>query len=197
MAQPSTTAPPRPVDTGAAPPAGRVATDTAPAPAPAEGTPSWLRWTSWLTLAIPIGGLAISFALQWGDRAPGQTWQEVLYANSLGWLVGAFLCITAPPHLFFPAPIARSIGWAPSPFQWELGVACVGLAIAGIMAGGQPRPFALATIIVFTTFLWGCAIGHVRSAIRDRNFSVNNVGPIFFYDVLGPALLIYLYAATA
>jgi hypothetical protein len=158
--------------------------------------PPWTSWISPLVVIVPVAGLLVSCAFQWSGRAPGETWQQVVYANSLGWLVGAFLCMTAPPHLFFPAPIARSIGWAPSPFQWELGVASAGMAVAGIMAGGQPRSFALATIIIFTVFLWGDAVGHIRSMAQDHNFSVNNAGPIFFYDLLAPAALIYLYAAT-
>ena len=162
----------------------------------AGDTPPWLCWLSPLVVAVPVVGLAVSFATQWGGRAPGETWQQVLYANSLGWLVGAFLCMTAPPHLFFPAPIARSIGWEPSPFQWELGVASAGMAVAGIMAGGQPRSFALATIVIFSVFLLGDAVGHVRSMARDHDFSINNAGPIFVYDVLAPVVLIYLYAAT-
>ncbi len=173
-------------------PTGSHASDSAPDGA----VPSWVRWMSPLVVIVPVAGLAISVALQWGGRSPGETWQALVFANAVSWLVGAFLCMTAPPHLFFPAPIARSIGWAPSPFQWELGVASAGMAVAGIMASGQPRAFSLATIIIFSVFLLGDAVGHVRSAISERNLSINNVGPIFFYDVLAPAFLIYLYAAT-
>ena len=32
--------------------------------------------------------------------------------------------------------------------------------------------------------------------IKARNFSPGNAGPIFWYDVLVPLLLIYLYVAT-
>ena len=76
--------------------------------------PPWTSWISPLVVIVPVAGLLVSCAFQWSGRAPGETWQQVVYANSLGWLVGAFLCMTAPPHLFFPAPIARSIGWARS-----------------------------------------------------------------------------------
>jgi hypothetical protein len=162
-----------------------------------EAIPPWVRWLSPLVVIVPVAGLAISVAAQWGGRSPRETWQDLVFANALGWLVGAFLCMTAPPHLFFPGPIARSIGWAPSPFQWELGVASAGMAVAGIMASGQPRSFSLATIIIFSVFLLGDAVGHIRSAVAEHNLSINNVGPIFFYDVLAPVFLIYLYAATS
>jgi hypothetical protein len=159
-----------------------------------EAPPAWVRFIGPAVPLVPVVGLAISSIAQHAGGSRG--WTEVIWQNSVGWLVGAFLFMTSTPHLLMPGPVARSIGWAPSPFQWELGSAALGMAIAGVMAAGQPRAFSLAVIIVFTTFLWGAAIGHVREMVARRNFAGGNAGPIFFYDVLAPAALIWLYLAT-
>jgi hypothetical protein len=162
---------------------------------PPDAAPLWVRLIGPLLPVIPVAGLLISGFSQLSGS--GKSWQEVFWANSVGWLVGAFMFMGSTPHLLMPGPVARSIGWAPSPFQWELGSATLGMAIAGVMAGGQPRAFSLAVIIVFSTFMFGAAIGHVREMVTQHNFASGNAGPIFFYDVLAPLALIYLYVATS
>jgi hypothetical protein len=56
--------------------------------------------------------------------------------------------------------------------------------------------FWLATIVVFSIFMLGAAVGHVRSMVAERNFAPGNAGFIFWYDLLAPILLIVLYLAT-
>ena len=63
-------------------------------------------------------------------------------------------------HMFWGKKISASIGWNWSPFEWEVGVANLGMGIAGVMAGSFGKDYWLAVIIVVATFLWGAAIGH-------------------------------------
>jgi len=42
----------------------------------------------------------------------------------------------------------------------------------------------------------GAAAGHVRSMVAERNFAPGNAGFIFWYDLVAPIGLIWLYAAT-
>ena len=111
-------------------------------------------------LVVPIGGWLVTCIVQLASGSGGG-WRQVAFEAGLGWLIGAFLFIAGSGHLFVPAETARPIGWAPSPFQWEVGVASLGMGIAGALAPAQPRPFQLATLIVFSTFMLGAAVGHV------------------------------------
>ena len=99
-------------------------------------------------------------------------------------------------HLFTPGPVAKAIGWPTSRFQWEVGLAGVGYGVAGVMAPAFDQGFWLATIIVFSIFMLGAAVGHVRSMIAEHNFAPGNAGYIFWYDILAPAFLVVMYVAT-
>ena len=64
-------------------------------------------------------------------------------------------------------------------------------------ASAFDRDYTLAAIIAFSIFMLGAAVGHVRSMVRDHNFSPGNAGYIFWYDIFAPALLIVLFVLTA
>lgn len=115
------------------------------------------------------------------------SWRDNLTVNAVTYLIGAPALGAGIAHLFFGPPIAASIGWQPSPFQWEVGAANLGLGIAGLAASYFDREYWLAVIIVAASFLWLAAVGHVREIVAHRNFSVSNAGPILFTDVLIPA----------
>ena len=85
-----------------------------------------------------------------------------------------------------PAPTAASIGWATSPFQWEVGLANLAYGVLGVTASSFDRDYTLL----------GAAAGHVPSMIRDHNFAPGKTGYVFWFDILAPVLLIVLYIAT-
>jgi len=66
-----------------------------------------------------------------------------------------------------------------------------------VLSGLFERPFWLATIIAYSVFMLGAAVGHIRSMIRDRNFAPGNAGYMFWYDIVVPVGLIVLYAVSA
>ena len=123
-------------------------------------------------------------------------WKVTALEVGLFWLVGVSGILLGSAHLFTPAPVAKAIGWPTSRFQWEVGLAGVGYGVAGVMAPAFDRGFWLATIIVFSIFMLGAAIGHVRSMIAEHNFAPGNAGYIFWYDILAPAFLVVMYVAT-
>ncbi|SMF45405.1 hypothetical protein SAMN06265365_115130 [Tistlia consotensis] len=99
-------------------------------------------------------------------------------------------------HVFVAEQVARSIGWETSPFQYEVGVANLGIGTAAIAATWLGAPAAWAVFLVSACFLWGAAIGHLREMVQERNFAINNCGPIFWWDILTPlTLLVGLLAA--
>ena len=123
-------------------------------------------------------------------------WKVTALEVGLFWLVGVSGILLGSAHLFTPAPVAKAIGWPTSRFQWEVGLAGVGYGVAGVMAPAFDRGFWLATIIVFSIFMLGAAVGHLRSMIAEHNFAPGNAGYIFWYNILAPAFLIVMYVAT-
>lgn len=93
-------------------------------------------------------------------------------------------------HVFAAEPVARSIGWSSSPFQFEVGVANLGIGVAAIAAVWLGTGAGWAVFLVAACFLWGAAFGHVREMVVERNFAINNAGPIFWWDILTPLTLL-------
>jgi len=93
-------------------------------------------------------------------------------------------------HVFAAEPVARSIGWSSSPFQFEVGVANLGIGTAAIAAVWLGVGAGWAVFLVSACFLWGAAFGHARDMVRERNFAINNAGPIFWWDILTPLTLL-------
>jgi hypothetical protein len=153
------------------------------------GTPI-RRYLTYLPLVGFLVTLAIALALGVDD------WKVTALEVGLVWLVGVSGNLLGSAHLLTPGPVAKAIGWPTSRFQWEVGLAGVGYGVAGMMAPAFDRGFWLATIIVFSIFMLGAAVGHVRSMIAEHNFAPGNAGYIFWYDILAPAFLIVMYVAT-
>jgi len=97
-------------------------------------------------------------------------------------------------HAFFPDLSASYIGWKPSPFQFEVAVANLGIGVTGLIAFKASSGFRWATAISVVCFLWGAAGGHIYQMIKHHNFSPGNAGLIFYTDIFIPLTLIVLLA---
>lgn len=95
-------------------------------------------------------------------------------------------------HVFFAETAAAFIGWANSPFQYEIGYASLGFGIVGIIAFRSGLGFRAATVIAPTFFSWGAAVGHVYQMVKAHNFAPGNAGIIFWTDILIPLIGLYL-----
>ena len=100
-------------------------------------------------------------------------WKQTALGVGVFWLIGMNGIILGSGHLFIPAPIAESIGWAPSPFQWEVGLANVGWGVLGVTASSFDRDYTLATIIVFFGLHagggpWAHPVDGARTQLRSR-----------------------------
>ncbi|KKK50541.1 hypothetical protein LCGC14_3124000, partial [marine sediment metagenome] len=101
-------------------------------------------------------------------------------------------------HVFDGPAIARSIGWPPgNPFQYEVGIASLGISVLCLLCIWRRGDFWLATIIMISVFGWGVAIGHINQIIQFQNYAPGNAGAILYYDLLNPVLLIGLYTASS
>lgn len=96
-------------------------------------------------------------------------------------------------HSFFADFTAHFIGWAPSPFQFEVAVANLGLGVAGLIAFTASRGFQAATLVNLTCFLWGAAAGHMRQMLQAHDVALGNVGSVLYTDIFVPLLMIILF----
>jgi hypothetical protein len=95
-------------------------------------------------------------------------------------------------HLFFPDLAAADIGWEPSPFQFEVGMADLAMGVAACISFWRGLDFKAAVVIINAIFLLGDAIGHVRQMIAEGNFASGNAGVPFVGDLALPLLSIML-----
>jgi len=100
-------------------------------------------------------------------------------------------------HVFFAEESAASIGWASGPFQYEVGVANLGLGLASLYAAFRGFEARLAVAIAAACFLGGAGIGHIRDIVEAGNFAPGNAGPIMVTDFLTPiAVFVLLFFAS-
>lgn len=125
---------------------------------------------------------------------PPADWQMQLLENGVVYLIGWAGIGAGISHILFARKTSASIGWAPSPFETEVGFANLAMGVAGVMAAGQPTAFWLALIVVNSIFRVGCGIGHIRQIVRERNFAPNNTS-ILLINFGVPAFLILGYLA--
>jgi hypothetical protein len=113
---------------------------------------------------------------------------DALFAYFLLCSIGLSFLYNFVMHVFFGSMAAAFIGWAPSPFQYEVGYASLGFAVLGLMAFWRSLSFRAASVIGPTIFLWGAASGHIYQMITAHNFAPGNAGIIFWMDILIPII---------
>ncbi len=89
-------------------------------------------------------------------------------------------------HVFFGQLSAGFIGWADSPFQFEVGTASLGFAAVGLLAAFRSYDLRLAAVLGPSIFTLGAAAGHVNQMITAHNFAPGNAGIIFWTDIFIP-----------
>lgn len=149
------------------------------------------------TLSFFIIGLifaAVSLAMRRGPRTAGAV-IEALLRWFLFFSIGCSFLYNFVMHVFFAEMAAHFIGWANSPFQYEVGFASLGFAVVGLLAFRGGPGFRTAAVLGPAGFLWGAAGGHVYQMIVAHNFAPGNAGVIFWSDIFIPLIgfvLLYL-----
>jgi hypothetical protein len=100
-------------------------------------------------------------------------------------------------HSFFPEQAAAAIGWTPSPFQFEVGYANLGLGLASLYAAFTTFYARVAVAIAASCFLIGAGIGHVHDIVTYGNLTSGNAGPILVTDFLTPMAVLALLLVAA
>ncbi len=144
-------------------------------------------WTFVLALVLAFVHIRLT-----ADRASSIR-SVSLYLNYIFFLaVGLFGIWGFIMHCGFPDMAASFIGWKNSPFQWEVGVANLAFGVCGLFACRASVGFQKSTTLLFTIFLWGAALGHIKQMVVAHNFNPGNAGAIFWTDVLAPTIIILL-----
>ena len=99
-------------------------------------------------------------------------------------------------HLVLPSQAAAYIGWQPSPFQFEVGMADLAMGVTACLAFGRSLSFKAAAIWVTSISLLGDAAGHVHQMLAAGNFAPGNAGTVFYMDIIAPLLAIALWLAV-
>jgi hypothetical protein len=146
-------------------------------------------------LLIGLIFAAVAIARHPGHKPRGFVVDRLL-AWHIFWAIGVGYLYNFVMHAFFGRLSASFIGWADSPFQFEVATASLGFAVVGFLAAFRSYDLRLAAIVGPSLFTLGAAAGHIREMVEHGNFAPGNAGVIFYMDILIPAFgLGLLYAA--
>ena len=140
---------------------------------------------------LPVFLFVAALVIAWLSRSGG-TIADRLLAWILLLPIGVSGLWAALFHLFFPEMAAADIGWEPSPFQFEVGMADLAMGATACVSFWRNLDFKAAVVMVNAIFLLGDAIGHVRQMIAAGNFASGNAGVPFFGDLIFPVLALIL-----
>ena len=147
-----------------------------------------------LVAAVACWGIAV-----WRGPRPIPRWFAVdralryIFIFPLG-LLGIWAFVG---HVMFPLRSAAAIGWQPSPFQFEVGYANLGIGLASLYAAFTTFYARVAVAIAASCFLVGAGIGHVHDIIAYGNLTAGNAGPILVTDFLTPMAALTLLILSA
>jgi hypothetical protein len=137
---------------------------------------------SFFVLGLVVGGVASA------RQSPRDG--AVIVEKLLSWYVfcaiGLSFLYNFVMHVFFGPMAAAFIGWADSPFQFEVGTASLGFAAVGFLAAWGGFEARLAAILGPSIFTLGAAVGHVHQMIAAHNFAPGNAGVILYMDIIVP-----------
>lgn len=137
-------------------------------------------------------------------RAARPLSRAVVVERLLAWFVffniGLAYSYNFVMHAFFGEMTARFIGWADSPFQFEVATASLGFAVVGFLAAFGSFDLRLAAILGPGLFTLGAAAGHIYQMSAAQNFAPGNAGAVLYTDIGIPLigfLLLWLCARFA
>lgn len=139
-------------------------------------------------LALLLAAISIVRKQPRGRIAVSETFFRWIILLPVG-VVGIYTFVM---HAFFSEIASASIGWKPSPFEYEVAIANLSFGLLGLLAFRASYGFRAAAGIGNIVWLGGDAIGHIRQMIVAHNFSPGNAGPWFWTDVLIPISLLIL-----
>jgi len=111
---------------------------------------------------------------------------EKLLSWHVFWAIGVSYLYNFVMHAFFGQMVAAFIGWADSPFQFEVATASLGFSAVGFLAAFRSFDLRLAAIVGPSLFSLGAAAGHLYQMVTTHNFAPGNAGVVFYMDIITP-----------
>lgn len=99
-------------------------------------------------------------------------------------------------HIFFPSIASGQIGWAASPFEFEIGVADLALGIAAAISFRRSLSFMSGVATYAILFYVGVAVGHFHQAFARGDYAPDNFGMLLLVTLLRAVLLSWLLRAA-
>lgn len=138
---------------------------------------------------LALGGIASLAAIARAPKPVTRTLVvEKLFAWHLFFAIGCSYLYNFVCHVFFGKMAAAFIGWADSPFQFEVGMASLGFSAIGFLAAFGSFDRRLMAVLASSVFLLGAAAGHVYQMVTAHNFAPGNAGVIFYTDIFVPLI---------
>jgi hypothetical protein len=136
---------------------------------------------------------AIHVAATKKERTSNRVWGIIL-AYAILFNIGAAGLVAFYAHAFRAAETAQLIGWqAGSPFQYEVACANLAFGVLGVICLWMRSGFRLATILGYSVFLLGAAVGHLNQLINFDNKAPGNAGAPLYVDIIVPMALLTLW----
>jgi hypothetical protein len=98
--------------------------------------------------------------------------------------------LTAYAHVFRPIETSASIGWATSPYEYEVGMADLTIGVLGILCLWLRGNFWLAIAIANAVWLLGDPVGHIREMMLHNNHAKNNSGIFLIAELVTPIVIL-------
>jgi len=154
---------------------------------------SWILGNTFLWL-FPVGVITAIVKVRRAKfarrvvTAPYVVWGETLfYAMGIGMVYNGVM------HAYFGNIVAPSIGWAQSPFEYELGWFSIGIGTVAIISLWRGYEMRLAVTVATAIFLLAAAAQHLQEMLVAHNYAPNNAGPILWIgDIAYPVILLVL-----
>ena len=141
-------------------------------------------------LALVAASIHLAFSPKRRSGAAGVVGTYLVYLLFI--YVGLMGLFTAYYHVFQSAKASASIGWAPSPFEYEVGMADLTVGVLGVLCLIFRDNFWLATAIAEAVWLLGDAVGHIREMMLRNNHAENNAGIFLIFELAVPVLILML-----
>ncbi len=152
----------------------------------------------WILYAIYPAATVVFAAVQIAATKQGRTSRRVwgiILAWAIFFNIGISGLMAFYAHAFRAAQTAGFIGWpAGNPFQFEVACANLALGVLGVLSLWMSSGFRLATILGFSVFLLGAAVGHIDQLVKLGNQAPGNAGAPLYADIIAPPLLLTLWA---
>jgi hypothetical protein len=129
-------------------------------------------------LTLFIVGLVFSIVaiVRSPKPASGAFVVEKLLAWHVFFVIGVGYLVNFIFHGFFGQMSAAFIGWADSPFQFEIATASPGFSLVGFVAAFRSFDLRLPAILGPSIFFLGAAVGHIYQMVTAHNFAPGNAG---------------------